>query len=61
MQPVRDGLMDRCVYMLPAVIMAESFAAAVVMAAVGRWGQAVYWAAAGLLNFSVVFLIPKGW
>jgi len=47
--------MIRFVDVLPVVIMAESLAAAGVLAVAGRWGSAVYWAAAGVLNWAVVF------
>jgi len=45
--------------LLPAIIMLESFAAAVPLAIAGRWGSALYWFSAGLLNFAVVFLIRR--
>ncbi len=44
---------------LPVVIIIESLAAAGILAVAGRWGSALYWAAAGLLNIAVVFLIGR--
>jgi len=44
---------------LPLLIMLESFLAAVPLAIAGRWGPAVYWFAAGLLNFSVIFMMER--
>lgn len=45
--------------MLPVIIMAESFLAVVPLAICGRYGSALYWFAAGLLNFAVIFGIRK--
>lgn len=44
---------------LPAVIMAESFAAAALLAWAGRWGSALYWFSAGTLNLAVIFLVRR--
>jgi len=44
----------------PVLIMVESFAAAIFYLVSGKIGPAVYWFAAGFLNFAVIFLIPKG-
>ncbi len=43
---------------LPTIIMAESFIAALIYLGVGKPGAFLYWAAAGLLNLAVIFLIP---
>jgi hypothetical protein len=39
--------------------MIESFAACVPLFLCGRWGSGLYWFAAGLLNFTVIFLIKN--
>lgn len=44
---------------LPIVIMVEAFVAAIPLAIIGRYGSALYWIAAGLLNLAVIFIIPK--
>ena len=51
--------MDKYINLLPIIIMAESFIASIPLAIQGRWGSALYWFSAGLLNFSVIFLIRK--
>lgn len=43
----------------PVTIMAMCFIAAVIYGFNGKWGNCVYWAAAGCLNLSVIFLIPR--
>lgn len=50
-------MINRILDLLPVVIMIESFLAAVPLAWAGRWGSALYWTAAGLLNLAVIFLI----
>ena len=49
----------RFIDILPTIIIVESLAAAGILAAAGRWGSALYWAAAGLLNIAVVFLVGR--
>ena len=44
---------------LPIIIMIESFLASIPLIACGRWGSGLYWFAAGLLNFAVIFLIKR--
>jgi len=44
---------------LPIIIMVESFVASIPLAIKGQYGSALYWFAAGALNFSVIFLIKK--
>jgi len=51
--------MDKFLNILPIVIMIESFAASVPLFVCGRWGSGLYWFAAGLLNFTVVFGVKK--
>ena len=52
-------MLNSFVDILPIVIMVESFAAAIPLAVGGRYGSALYWFAAGLLNFSVIYLIRR--
>jgi len=47
------------IQILPVVVMVESFAASIVLLVSKQWGSAVYWFAAGLLNFAVIFLIKR--
>jgi hypothetical protein len=49
--------MNRLIDVLPVIIMMESFVACIPLAIYGRWGSALYWFAAGLLNFAVIFCI----
>lgn len=44
---------------LPIIIMIESFCASIPLAIYGRWGSALYWFSAGLLNFAVIFCIRR--
>jgi len=44
---------------LPTIIMIESFLASIPLLIYGRYGSALYWFAAGLLNLSAIFLIRK--
>ena len=44
---------------LPIIIMVESFVASVPLFIKGQYGSAMYWLSAGILNFSVIFLIKK--
>jgi len=50
---------DKFLYALPTIIVIESFAASIILAFGGRWGSAIYWFAAGLLNGSIIFLIGR--
>lgn len=52
-------MLETLLNLLPAIIAAESFLAAIPLAIAGRFGSALYWFAAGLLNFAVVFMIKK--
>ena len=44
---------------LPVLIMIESFLASIILVVSHKYGSALYWGAAGLLNMSVIFLIKK--
>jgi len=44
---------------LPVIIMVESFAASVPLFCAGRYGSALYWFAAGLLNLAVIVGIKR--
>jgi hypothetical protein len=44
---------------LPTIIVVEMFIAGIPYACIGKWGSAVYWWAAALLNFAVIYIIPK--
>ncbi len=52
--------MDKIIYILPILIMVESFLASIPLAIQGYWGSALYWFAAGFLNLAVIFGI-KSW
>ena len=52
--------MEKFLNVLPIIIMVESFLASVPLAVWGKWGSALYWFAAGLLNLAVIFGI-KSW
>ena len=45
--------------MLPLVLIALSVGSAVVCAYEKKYGSALYWASAAVINFAVAFLIPK--
>lgn len=47
--------MEKFLNVLPLIIMIESFAACIPLFYYGRYGSAVYWLAAGLLNYAVIF------
>jgi len=49
--------MEKFIDVLPIIIMVESFAASIPLFIYGKYGSAIYWFAAGLLNFSVIFLM----
>jgi len=44
---------------LPSIIMVEMFIASVPCIISGKYGSALYWAAAGLINLAVIFVLPK--
>jgi hypothetical protein len=51
--------MDKFLNILPVIIMIESFAASIPLFICQKWGSAIYWFSAGLLNFAVIFLIKR--
>ena len=46
-------------HFLPVLIMVESFGAAIVYAWCRQWGSAIYWLAAGILQYAVIFGIKQ--
>lgn len=44
---------------LPVIIAVESVMASLPLFIKGHYGSALYWLTAGVLNFSVIFLIKK--
>jgi hypothetical protein len=52
-------MLDKFVNVLPIIIMTESFLASIPLALTHRWGSAIYWFAAGLLNLSVIFFVKR--
>lgn len=44
---------------LPIVIIVESLLAGVILFFTKQYGSAIYWIAAGTINFAAVFLIKK--
>lgn len=51
--------MEKFVNVLPVIVMVESYLAVIPLAIAGKWGSALYWFAAGLLNMTVIFLVKK--
>lgn len=51
--------MNNFLNILPIIIMVESFAASIPLFVCKRWGSAIYWFSAGLLNFAVIFCIKR--
>lgn len=51
--------MEKILQLLPVLIMIESFLAGGYLTVTGKIGSGMYWIAAGLLNFSVIFLIKR--
>lgn len=45
---------------LPEFMMWTSIVSGAVQFLIGNFGQGIYWTSAGLLNFSVIYLIPRG-
>jgi len=52
-------MIDKIIYILPTLIIVESFLAVIPLALNRQWGTATYWFAAGLINFSAMFLIKR--
>jgi hypothetical protein len=51
--------MEKFVNILPILVMAECFFASIPLAFTGKWGSALYWFAAGLINATVIFGIKR--
>ena len=49
--------MEKFIRVLPIIIMIESFAASILLFYFKQWGSAMYWLSAGLISFSVIFLV----
>jgi hypothetical protein len=56
----KEGLrMERIINFLPTLIVIESIFASIIYAIDKRWGSALYWISAALLNISAIWLIKK--
>lgn len=44
---------------LPTIIMIEMFLASIPYLVSGKYGSFTYWFTAGLINFAVIYLLPK--
>lgn len=51
--------MEKLLQILPMIIMIESLFAGGYLIFQGKTGSGIYWLSAGVLNFSVIFLIKK--
>jgi len=51
--------MEKFINVLPIIIMIESFVASASLCYCHRYGSALYWFAAGLLNLAVIFCIRR--
>jgi hypothetical protein len=51
--------MERIMHILPTIIVIESILASIIYAIGGKWGSALYWISAALLNISAIWLIKK--
>ena len=51
--------MEKFMNVLPIIIMVESFLASIPLFWCKQWGSGLYWFSAGMLNFTVIFLIRK--
>lgn len=51
--------MEKLLQILPIIIMVESIFAGGYLIIQGKAGSGLYWLSAGVLNFSVIFLIKK--
>jgi len=47
------------IYILPTAMIVQALIAGGILAFERKWGSALYWFSAALVNFSVVFVIPK--
>ena len=55
----RGNMMEKLLQILPIIITAESFLAGGYLIIQGNIGSGLYWLSAGVLNFSVIFLIKQ--
>ena len=51
--------MERIINLLPTIIVIESVFAGIIYALGKKWGSALYWFSAALLNISAIWLIKK--
>jgi len=51
--------MEKFINVLPIIIMIESFVATIPLLYYHKYGSALYWFAAGLLNLAVIFCIRR--
>ena len=51
--------MEKFVQVLPIIIMAESFAASIMLFIYKQYGSALYWFAAGIIGVAVIFGIKR--
>lgn len=51
--------MNKYLNLLPTIMMVLMFLASIPYALAGKWGSALYWFAAGLLNLAVIFFIKR--
>lgn len=51
--------MEKYLTILPTIIVIESILAGIIYAINHKWGSALYWISAALLNISAIWLIKK--
>ena len=51
--------MNKFIYILPILVIIESFIAAIILAIDKKYGSSLYWFAASLVNFAAMFLIQR--
>jgi len=51
--------LDKFLDLLPIVIMILQFIACIPLFIFGRWGSGIYWFAAGLLSYTVIYGIKR--
>lgn len=51
--------MERIENILPIIIMIEMILASIPLFINGKYGSAIYWLTAGILNFAVIFMIKR--
>jgi hypothetical protein len=50
---------DKIIYVLPTIIIVESYLACIPLVITHRWGSALYWFSAGTINIAAVYLIKR--